>query len=249
MQLPDNTRASWRHVLAVWEQEQARPLRFCPKLTQEHFDLPFGKKMSVSHAFQVISHSLAAATLTYISKKKLPEEAKFTAEFLERSNNLCDKGNSICPSAAGSKAPISRHTLESDVQQLSRDIDWVKSWRFEDQRTDPPSRRESLPFQKGLIITLSSLRGLCQFLILERGFAYVLTRKLNQDGLENLFSVVRRDRGGYNDHPEAQRAVQTLRLATCSQLLDSCSSRQANCEGTEDALLIHLGKPHFLVML
>lgn len=188
--------------------------------------------MDVGRAAAVISHTVAAALRHYFEKGELRAEALHTADFLQR---ICE----LQISARGTKAPITIDSLEAALQQLQEDFEWIKQWKFEERcgETD----RESLPFQKGLLITISALRGLVTFLIKERGFAYVCTRRFTQDCLENLFSVIRRNRGGFNDHPEAQSAVQSLRLATCGQLLDSVS-KGTNCENTPDVMLLQLGK-------
>ena len=57
-----------------------------------------------------------------------------------------------------------------------------------------------VPFQKGIIISCSSLLSLYSALSKERGVEFILTSHLNQDALENFFSRVRA-LGGSNTHP------------------------------------------------
>jgi len=57
-----------------------------------------------------------------------------------------------------------------------------------------------VPFQKGIIISCSSLLSLHSVLSKERGVEFILTSHLNQDALENFFSRIRA-LGGSNTHP------------------------------------------------
>jgi hypothetical protein len=232
-------------VKALWKLEQDSQLRYCPKLSLSHVELPFGKKMSVSYAVQVLSHSVATGMLAYCDDNRLPSEARQTAAFIEKVNSLFDLGNSSSIADRGSKAPITIDSLEAVENKFTEFIDWVKGWIFEDQRTSPNCKRSSLPFQKGLLVTLSAIIRLAKFLIQSRGFKYVCTRRFNQDCVENLFSVLRHNRGGFNDHPEGESAVQTLRIASFSNLLHSCIGKNSNCSITKDQILVHLGKCNY----
>lgn len=188
-----------------------------------------------------MSHTVAAALRHYCEKGLLPPEVCQTADFLEQWDNLFDLGNSVSISQRGTKAPVATQRLNDALQHLQNALEWVSQWQFEDQRGNRQTTRVSLPFQKGLLITLSALSGLISFLILERGFSYVCTRRFTQDCAETLFSAIRWNRGGFNDHPESQSAIQSLRFATCAQLLDNVS-KGANCANTADRMLLQLGK-------
>jgi len=61
-------------------------------------------------------------------------------------------------------------------------------------------KRSLMQFQKGILLTNQSLRNLYQDMKENFGLTYILTRRLNQDVLENLFSFLR-GMGGANDHP------------------------------------------------
>lgn len=85
-------------------------------------------------------------------------------------------------------------------------------------------------------------RDLARYLIAIRGFRYVCTRRFNQDCAENIFSGIRRNGGGFNDHPEATSALQTLRFLSCAKVLEPLVSESSNCEVTCEAMLVHLGR-------
>ena len=61
-----------------------------------------------------------------------------------------------------------------------------------------------------------------------------MTRRLNQDGLENMFGVIRMCNGP-NDRPDPTQFRQAYRKATASRILTAPVS--ANCEADGDNLL------------
>jgi dGTP triphosphohydrolase len=183
---------------------------------------------------------VAAALHTLADLGKIPKEAKQTAEFVSKFNKLIDLLNSASISAKGQKSAISSCFLKERCEELQYYQGWVQSWTFEDKReTAKCVVRTQLEFQKGLVLTISAVKGLVERLI-DRGYQYVCTRRFGQDCVENLFSILRRDRGGFNSHPEAAKAIQNLRLSSCNMLLDVTKS--PNCEDSGGELLVHIGK-------
>ncbi|CAD7085347.1 unnamed protein product [Hermetia illucens] len=68
-----------------------------------------------------------------------------------------------------------------------------------------------LPFQKGIIQTNNALVQLFDQLQQNCGTKYILTHRLNQDVLENFFSIIR-SKGGLHDHPDQLEFKYRLRL-------------------------------------
>jgi len=192
----------------------------------DHFELPFGKKMRVSLAVQVLSRSVGAAIQTYILEKKLKSDAQETAHFVKKVNEMWDLLNG--------------HTfLSESTQEISKFDDyqeWIKNWRFIDINGRV---KETLPFKKALLITLSGFAGLFHDLV-HRGHKSISSRRFNQDCVENLFSTLRRDRGGFNSNPEVMKALQVLRFASSTNILHVNAT--SNCNNTGDNLLLDLGK-------
>lgn len=179
------------------------------------------------------------ATVTHFNA--LDEEVKQTAKFILRINDLIDLLNSSSVSENYMKKAITAEELEQKINLLKEFEEWIESWSFEDQRKSTRVLvKKTLPFKKCLLTTISSFKGLIIFLIRSLGYRYVCTRRFNQDCVENLFSTLRNDRGGFNRHPQADRAVQTLRLSCYSRLIDN--SYSGNCEDCRDEILVHIGK-------
>jgi hypothetical protein len=65
-------------------------------------------------------------------------------------------------------------------------------------------------FQRGMLMSINSLRGLFAS-VQSIGVSFILTNKVNQDALENLFSQLR-TRGGLHDHPAPLNTLSRLSL-------------------------------------
>ena len=62
----------------------------------------------------------------------------------------------------------------------------VETMRF----ANNTAKTEKLPFQKGILLSINSLLGLFEDLQ-KKGVDYLLTKNINQDCLENFFSLLR----------------------------------------------------------
>ena len=71
-------------------------------------------------------------------------------------------------------------------------------------------RKEMVAFQKGILCSIQSVRSLWEELRQE-GFSYLLTHKLNQDFVENLFSAIR-GMGGSDTHPDPVTFCNRIRI-------------------------------------
>lgn len=65
-------------------------------------------------------------------------------------------------------------------------------------------------FQKAVLMHINGLKLLLK-IVRDHGLKYILSSKVNQDALENLFSQLR-TRGGLNDHPSPLNALYRLRM-------------------------------------
>jgi hypothetical protein len=153
---------------------------------------------------------------------------------------LVDILNSVCIRANGPKSPITPQNLHERMSQLEAFQEWVQEWKFQDTRNPMRPIVKTLTFKTCLVQTIAAVRGVIHRLITIRRYHYVCTRRFTQDCVENLFSLIRRDHGSFNSHPEALRAIQNLRLSACNMLLEDSTGR--NCEDTGGEILIQLSK-------
>ncbi len=188
----------WAHIKHMFELDSQR-LRMAPKLTQQHIFLPaiFGK-MRVYLATQVLSHSVAKAMKAYVKKGLLPESYLATSKFCQRFNDLFDLMNSSVKN--GSTPYKCGLSLEADemFDFIDSSIAWIESLKVFDQENNNVTQR--FRCLDGMILALASIRAITIDMCTNHGFDFVLTRRLNQDPLENLFGIIRQ-RGGFNMNP------------------------------------------------
>lgn len=72
------------------------------------------------------------------------------------------------------------------------------------------NKNNMYPFQKGILVSCQSLLKLYQFLNAKFGLDYILTYRLNQDGLEHFYGYLRQ-MGSSHQHPSAVQVKFRLR--------------------------------------
>lgn len=85
-----------------------------------------------------------------------------------------------------------------------------------------------LKFQDGILLAIKSLQQMFINLQTDFSLSYILTHKLNQDALENLFFQIR-SRGRLNDHPTPLDSLNRLRVI----ILDKTDIVQNNTNTVE----------------
>jgi hypothetical protein len=96
-------------------------------------------------------------------------------------------------------------------------------------------KRTIQTFQKGVLLSITSLKYLRNDLNELYGTSYILTHMLNQESLENLFGQLR-TRGRLNDHPTPLHALQRLRLIILGKSTNLQSN--ANTERCYDIYIV-----------
>ena len=67
----------WDHVQAFYELDSSKPIRLAPKMTRKHIEMPAFSQLSVSHAAQVLSHSVVTGLHVMAQWEKLPGACNF----------------------------------------------------------------------------------------------------------------------------------------------------------------------------
>lgn len=200
--------------------------RMLPKLTDSHLQPDTFQKMNVKLAIQIFSHSVASAIKTCIETNELQSDtAESTAYFIQLMNNLFDTLNSriqFSPNpykcALSKENPIVKETLE----EASNILTMLQKINLKTGKTSTP------PCFTGLIHTINAILQFSEEQ--ENECRYLLTNRLNQDALENLFSIYRQ-KGGYNRNPTARLLRCFFRINVINSLMKSEAS---NCEADED---------------
>jgi hypothetical protein len=170
------------------------------KITDNHIQPGPFQKMNCKLALQIFSNSVSSVLKTCISTGQITSPtAAATADFIKEMNNLFDVLNSknlyssnYFACAISDERPNQLHFLNE-----------VKLWVNELELSQPIKRYGlKLPCFNGLAWTLNAIT----MLYLQQkdlSYKHLLTSRLNQDILENTFSIYRQ-RGGFNRNPTAR---------------------------------------------
>lgn len=221
-----NGEVSWKDVADTYNIDKySRLSTALTKITPAHIQPNAFQKMTVRYATQVFSRRYVAAMQTAIQTGELKSAtASNTAEFMLKLNNLFDCLNSrsfydanTYKCALSEKAPLVEKTLRDAIS-------WIESW----------SVPKNQPFCfDGLKQTINAVLGL--WIDTKSEYPYLLTQRLNQDPLENLFAKIRHRRG-FDPNPSAKHFRLALQAIITSFLQKSVET--ANCENDDDIYML-----------
>lgn len=225
----NNKLIKWSHIKSFYDKDSSLPIRMCPKLTNKHLVLTNFSKMRVNLATQVLSHGVAAGIMTHVSLGSLPKEAVHTAEFIERMDQLFDCFNSgtlvnILKPHRAAISPTSIH-----MKFLTDCKDWINTWV-------PVGNRSELYFINGWKLSISVLCSLWADLNKDN-LKFLLTNRLNQDCLENMFGVIRQS-GLCRDNPTPEQFAPSFRQCLVNNLLTP--PKGSNCGVDFDTVITSL---------
>lgn len=192
-----NKPVAWTDITKTYEIDQrSLTTRAMLKLTSIHIAPTNFQKMRVKYAAQIFSHTVAAAIKTATATHQLNSlTSLYTAEFIENVNNIFDSLNSrFLQDPNPYRCPLSIYSTKSQIV-LEQGLEYFKNIEvFEGIK-----KRNNIYCLEGFQWTINSILLLWNHLK-GQGVKYMLTGFLNQDPLENFFSVIR-NRGGYNPTP------------------------------------------------
>jgi hypothetical protein len=216
----DNLQTSWDVIVNYFNIDVKQEWRMTPKITSTHVYLPPFSKMKVKFASQICSRSLAGALTTH--EKILGINTKATANFLVKFNDLFDAVNSsqakLKNSLKGALSDTSPH-----IPFLKNCLQWLSTVTVMNGKVPVKNVKCLIGWQ----ISISSILQLWTILRDNYKFDFLLTRRLNQDPLENLFSVIRR-KGGNCYTPTPYNFAHIYKQTVCQKLLNPIKT--GNCE-------------------
>lgn len=224
----DGKSVQWQHIRDFYDQDSSSKtgIRMAPKLTDRHFSLSMFGPLSVPLAAQVLSHTVAAGISVLAQWGILPEEAIHTAKFVEDIDQLFNAFNSRTFSSPATM----RHAINKDsnhVPFLEQKLSWMQSVKS-NGRKQPDCIR-------GWQIAIQSLLMVWECLHAKYGIAYLLTSRLNQDPVENLFSVIRH-KGVQRDNPDAGQFRAAIRQCMVDAVM--LPGKGKNCIEDVDRFLL-----------
>lgn len=200
----DNVPVSWSDVTKTYEIDQnSNTTRAMLKIGEKHLYPTNFQKMRVKYAAQTFSNSVAAAVETAARTNQLQSSTSLeTAKFIRKINDIFDSLNSrVLNDPNPKKRALSIYnTVPQKI--LENALLFFKSIEVFENGTGG-KKRNNIFCLDGFLWTINSILSLWSELKCQ-GIKYLLTSFLNQDPLENFFSVVRH-RGGYNPTPSVRQ--------------------------------------------
>lgn len=102
------------------------------------------------------------------------------------------------------------------VRDLEEFLEFLSRWEQTADKKNFLSERTT----EGLRVTINSTLGLLSYLHAELGYSYLMTSRLSQDKIENLFGIVRLS-SGCNAHPTPQQFLTTINCLSYYNLAKS----------------------------
>jgi hypothetical protein len=207
----ENKTISFNDVKKLFELDSnSTTTRAVPKLSPAHIKPSNFQKMNVALAAQVLSHSVAAGLRTAVATKQITTDtALHTADFLEKLNSIFDALNSRTKiSANPDKCALTR-----DHPHIIKLLEDAAVMFSKLEKMDARVKRP--PCFDGVRLTVAAVLSLVNQ---EKG-KYILTTRLNQDPIENLFSSIRQ-RGGWNRNPTVRIFRSALRLYALKYIIE-----------------------------
>lgn len=209
----------------------ARDLKISHKLSRAHLDVKGSQRQNVKLAAQIFSDRNAVA-IRWCGQNNLlvSSQWKETSDILKLFNDWFDIYN--CRLKYNHCSTSHAYELEDYIEEQNRIITNMNSF-IEEMRV---GRRTSLlQFQKGILLCNRSLQEI--FVYLQETYSsetftvqYILTSRLNQDVLENVFSYLRSMEGGY-DHPSPVEIQHHLKWYILGKHSEHVVSVGKNTEG------------------
>jgi hypothetical protein len=236
----DNKVAKFSHLISAFRFDQTRRFQTLRKIRKCYLLVNKYKlmKMKVSIAAKTLSNTMAAAIETMIAQNTgLSSGAIDTAEFVHDINDLFDSFNSSNITKKHAVPPL-RIALTRKTQHIifwNGMLEKIRSWEFHFEK-DGSSKR-TLPCKEGWINNIKGVLAIWD-VCKQLGFKFLRTRLLNQDPLENMFSVVRQY-GVANTNPSCFQFISALKTSILNNLISNRSAGR-NCEEDTGHLLHNL---------
>ncbi|XP_063614636.1 uncharacterized protein LOC134787749 [Penaeus indicus] len=208
-------------------------IRIAPKLTDSHVNLNSCEKMRVNYACQIFSRTGASGIHSYATLGGLPRETEATAEFINIMNELFDVFNSSTKHHYRSrKCAIAKNN--DNIEFLKKAREWVMSWKI-------VGTNRYIPSVHGWLLNIASIQALWEDLSINNHLDYLLTRRINQDCLENYFYCIRKS-GGNNYTASITNFISATKNLSCSSLLKDAEN--GNCDDDRTPLIIFVKYIH-----
>lgn len=205
----DGGEIKWDHLVQLNNYQISQKLHAANKLRTPHIRF-YGNKMKVKIAAQTLSKSVAKSLLLCKGKYfVINENLDPTIKFIEMFNDLFDSLNSRMFYAAPFAKPISDETKDAHFNLFDKAEKYINGLQIKDPN-ERNLKKVSLTKSTcrtgfvGFLVGINGVRNMYERHIVTKEMRFLMTYKLSQDHIENLFSVIRR-RGVCNDNPNCMQ--------------------------------------------
>ncbi|XP_054917754.2 uncharacterized protein [Dermacentor andersoni] len=207
------------HVQAVLDYDAANELKVAPNLSETHISCGHFTKMKVGVAVQLFRE--APPAIRFLIKEGVIEpEAETTAWFMDLVSRWYALMSSRHPTMALSRRNITKYHAALDTLRTATDT--IRELKM-------GTGSQWKPSQAGVLIATTAVLRLQEVLLGSEGYEFLLTSRLLQDCLENLFSVVRL----MKPVPTAYDLKCALRLVSVSHFLHTPRSTSYELDDRE----------------
>ena len=204
-------------------------LKIAPKLTQSTLAPSHFEKMKVSGALNFFSNAVSSGLRYLVKEENRSSGYLATAWFLDTCNHWFDLMSSRHPVLALSKLRPEKY--KEAVMFLHSVIDLFKNLKIGE-------RGYWKPVQTGIIMSTTSVLEI-QDELLNAGYKFLLTSRLTQDCLENLFSMVKLK----NPIPSPLAFKYALKIISVSQFMKPLATQGSYQEDDREFAIDFLDQP------
>lgn len=196
-------------------------------ITEAHIRPNSFEAMNVKRAFQLFSHTFAAAIKTAGHEEELNTNTwQATADFAERMNDIIDACNSYSLKIKfGGKRSLSPKNSDIEIL-LTEFVEWCLKW------SKSAETITKVPCFKGFVITVKAILATYKALLSKNEEFELATGLCNQDSVEHLFSKLRQ-RGGFNPNPTARMIRLSIRHILSTGYIQTSDKGNVQCPETE----------------
>ena len=200
--LPSNL-VSVDHVRKLVSLQDELHLKLAPALKKAHVFPGQYQKMRVNMASALLGHTTASALRYCVSVNLLPREALSTAWFCDAVNSWFDAMNARMIKAALFKTSAGKLEALNQLLTVIRDVKFTgrEGWK---------------PIQMGIQLSTTTILDLHRNLVCNGTYNFLMSGRLTQDCVENLFSCIR---GRGDSHPSPVLFRHNLRVISLSQYM------------------------------
>eukprot|EP00102_Acyrthosiphon_pisum_P020139 XP_016657349.1 PREDICTED: uncharacterized protein LOC107882849 [Acyrthosiphon pisum] len=204
----DNDSCSLPDLADFYNLDKNKKPRLAPRLNKIHMDLPPFSPMRVCLATQTLSHSVSSGMMTLISLNEMKRSAIHTASEAKTLRKPLTKTSDHWNFLNEAEQVLGKHKVHNRTGKLAP---CIVGWKE----------------------NITALKLLFNKLNAKYKIDFLLTRRLTQDCIENVFSVVRA-KGDNNVSPDATKFHSAIRMCMYNTLLEP--SKSGNCESECDAV-------------